>query len=34
MAGVVALGETCRLHCHLTGQCDVAFYGVDSFMDL
>lgn len=33
-AGVVALRETRPLCRHLTRQCDVAFYGVDNFMDL
>lgn len=34
MAGVVALRETCCLRHHLTGWRDVAFYGMDTFMDL
>lgn len=33
-AAVVALGEKRRLPFHLTGRCDVAFYGMDTFIDL
>lgn len=32
--GEVALGETSPLRCRLTGCSDMAFYGVDNFIDL
>lgn len=27
-------GKTCRLHRHLTGRPDVAFYGMDAFVEI